>query len=155
MCVHAVGRDFSFPHEHGERHERRRLQMKKSARNRHRTMRFTPEEDEAIEQLAKASGVGFSTLVRACIRIAFRVPTQEEANIRGFTEAITQLNRTGNNLNQLARKVNCGQVEISDSDSRILKETMESVSKLRTTFETYEKLAKKRDLHSEIESIKT
>jgi len=129
--------------------------MSKPPRSKARAVRFSPEEDAAIAAFLEESGMGFSTMLRSCVRIAFAVPTEEEANLRGFGEAISQLGRTGNNLNQLTRRVNRGQVSLSMEDSAVLRESLEAVTALRGAFETYQRLAQARDLGSTIAEIET
>lgn len=116
-------------------------------------MRFTPDEAEAIDRQAKASGLGFASLVRACIRIALAVPTDEEGSVYDFARASDQLARVGNNLNQIAYRINKGQVRITDEDRETMREMSDAVRNLHRAFVKYQELADRRDLSSKISDI--
>lgn len=88
---------------------RRRLKL--------RTMRFSPEEDAAITQMAAASGYSFAELVRHALlttpppRAARRhiVQDQNIARLMGELARIkAEAGKHGSNLNQIAHYLNAG-----------------------------------------------
>lgn len=125
----------------------------KQARIKPTSIRFSPEEHAYLAALAERSGIKLARLVRACIRIALGVPSVEEANLRQFDEIARQLQRVGNNLNQVARRANSGKVTLSNSDGTALHNVIETVGELRKGLDEYRRLAQSRDLTAAIEEI--
>lgn len=89
----------------------------KRRRTKPRNVRFTPEEDAAIDQMAAASGYSFAELVRHALfstpppRPSRRPRTEEEAIARLMTELArlkAEAGKHGSNLNQIAHHLNAG-----------------------------------------------
>ena len=71
-------------------------------------MRMTADEYEKLKAQSERTGLTMSSVMRSAwkrLKIVELPPTD-------FTETVTQLRRIGNNLNQLARAANMGEVHI-------------------------------------------
>ena len=74
------------------------------------TSRFTPEEAEKIRRIAESKGITVSDLIRRSV-LKLKIPermTPEKFSKRNevFRRYLSEVNRIGVNLNQIARKVN-------------------------------------------------
>ena len=68
------------------------------------SVRLTREEREHLNQLSQRSGLTLSNTIRACI-------SQTELRERppaALGQLYTEINHIGNNINQIARKMNAG-----------------------------------------------
>ena len=68
------------------------------------SVRLTKEEREHLKRLADESGLTMSDAIRACVagtEIRQRPPSE-------IKDLYTEVNRIGNNINQIARSVNAG-----------------------------------------------
>ena len=74
------------------------------------SVRMTPFEYAALEERCEKSGVTISDFIRAA---------SKETNlimIEGIPEMIVELNRIGNNINQIAKAVNYGLLTGAEAD---------------------------------------
>jgi hypothetical protein len=74
-------------------------------------VRLTKEEREHLKRLADESGLTMSDAVRACLagrEIRQRPPSE-------IKDLYTEVNRIGNNINQIARSVNAGIASAEDA----------------------------------------
>ena len=67
-------------------------------------MRLTEEERLHLDQLAQASGLSRSNVIRACLERTEIRPCQPAE----ISDLYREINRIGVNINQIARKVNAG-----------------------------------------------
>ena len=75
------------------------------------SVRLTKEEREHLKRLADESGLTMSDAVRACVagtEIRQRPPSE-------IKDLYTEVNRIGNNINQIARSVNAGIANAEDA----------------------------------------
>ena len=75
------------------------------------SVRLTKEEREHLKRLADESGLTMSDAVRACVagtEIRRRPPSE-------IKDLYTEVNRIGNNINQIARSVNAGIANAEDA----------------------------------------
>jgi len=126
----------------------------KTPRTRQINIRASEEEWAFWQALSEESGTKISSLVRAAAQIGLGVPSAEEANIRSFPEAISQLSRAGNNLNQLTRRANQGHLVLSDAQAEAVEATHLAVKSLIKIFAEYQSLAQRRDLNARIQDLK-
>ncbi len=68
-----------------------------------KTIRFTPDEYEKIEEQREKTNLDFTSFCKSAI-LKKRVKTKEEENFK--RDLIYQINKIGVNLNQIARAVN-------------------------------------------------
>lgn len=73
-------------------------------------VRLTPDELALLEERSARTGRTMSELIRAALKKQKIV----ELPPADFAEAVVQLRRIGNNLNQIARAVNAGEVHIPE-----------------------------------------
>ena len=73
-------------------------------------VRLTPDELALLEERSARTGRTMSDLIRAALKKQKIV----ELPHADFAEAVVQLRRIGNNLNQIARAVNMGEVHIPE-----------------------------------------
>ena len=74
-------------------------------------MRLTEEEWLHLDQLAQASGLSRSNVVRACLEQTEIRPRQPAE----ITDLYREINRIGVNINQIARSVNAGIATAEDA----------------------------------------
>ena len=94
--------------------------------------RLTSQEHNALRAEASDRSLTLSKLLRQ-ILIAHLTRQRAELPTRGgpTSDALRELTRIGNNLNQLARQANTGLVTVSASDlNRILAEVLTAVRRL-------------------------
>ena len=92
---------------------------------------MTKEEREHLDQLSQESGLSLSDTVRACIS-GTEIRQRQDAEIK---DLYTEINRIGNNINQIARSVNAGIADAEDVRQALLLlrkvyELMEAVADL-------------------------
>lgn len=91
--------------EKASRHGGEKRRMKKTA-----AARLTPEEYAAVLERADRAGLSLSAFARHCLlgdpgpRAVRRAPIYRQM----LSRAIAELNKTGSNLNQIARSLNSG-----------------------------------------------
>ena len=75
-----------------------------------KTVRFTPEEAERLEVIAKSKGITVSELIR---RSTLGIPIPEHASIERLAKGnktlhsyLSEVNKIGSNVNQIARYCN-------------------------------------------------
>ena len=68
---------------------------------------MTKEEREHLDHLSRESGLSLSDTVRACIS-GTEIRQRQGAEIKNL---YTEVNRIGNNINQIARSVNSGNAD--------------------------------------------
>ena len=73
-------------------------------------LRLTPDEFALLKEQSERTGRSMSDLIRA----AWKKMRIVELPPADFSETVVQLRRIGNNLNQIARAVNAGEVHISE-----------------------------------------
>ena len=81
----------------------------KEKRERRITLRLTEEEYQLLHQLAEERGITVSELVRKRLfgqRLPQPAPLKILGKVKECKRLAYELNRIGNNLNQIARKVN-------------------------------------------------
>lgn len=86
----------------------------------------TPDEYTAIENRARAAGLSTAAYLRACA-LGDKGPRSQRrpsVEIEQFGKAIAELNKIGNNVNQIAHAVNLGK----DPDRILLKRMAEELS---------------------------
>lgn len=125
----------------------------KTPRTRQINIRASEEEWAFWQALSEETGTKISSLVRMAAQIGLGVPSAEEANIRAFPEAVAQLSRAGNNLNQLTRRANQGYLVLSDGQAETIEATHQAVKSLLDVFAAYQSLAQRRDLKARIEDL--
>ena len=125
----------------------------KPTKNRQINIRVTEAEKAFWGALSVETEETISTLIRAAANIGLGMPTEEEASIRGFSEAVYQLRMVGTNLNQLTRRANQKQLTMSSSQAMILSETLSSVRELRALFEQFQDAAASRNLAKSIAEL--
>jgi len=87
------------------------------------SIRLKPKEKNALFALAKKRKVSSSELIRRLIREAvFHGPTFFDEDLSAITDLKREVNRTGRNLNQIARRVNSGAVKTDPLNALIIKE---------------------------------
>ena len=77
---------------------------------------MTKEEREHLDQLSRESGLSLSDTVRACIS-GTEIRQRQGAEIK---DLYTEINRIGNNINQIARSVNAGIADAEDARQALL-----------------------------------
>ena len=78
-------------------------------------VRLTQEESNRLKERSERTGISMSGIVRAALKKQKIV----ELPPADFTETVVQLRRIGNNLNQLARAANSGDVQIPEIKSAL------------------------------------
>ena len=73
-------------------------------------VRLTKEESDRLKERSERTGISMSGIVRAALKKQKLV----ELPPADFTETVVQLRRIGNNLNQLTRAANSGDVQIPE-----------------------------------------
>ena len=73
-------------------------------------VRLTAEEKDLLKEQSERTGRSMSDLIRA----AWKKMKIVELPPADFSETVVQLRRIGNNLNQLTRAVNAGEVNIPE-----------------------------------------
>lgn len=73
-------------------------------------VRLTAEEKDLLKEQSKRTGRSMSDLIRA----AWKKMKIVELPPADFSETVVQLRRIGNNLNQLTRAANAGEVNIPE-----------------------------------------
>jgi pilus assembly protein TadC len=68
------------------------------------SVRMTAKERCRLDALCRASGLSISSFIRSCLD-GVQIRPREPTEIR---ELYTEINRIGNNINQIARSVNAG-----------------------------------------------
>ena len=89
-----------------------RAKLKEKEKERFLSVRLTKEEREHLKRLADESGLTMSDAVRVCLagtEIRQRPPSE-------IKDLYAEVNRIGNNINQIARSVNAGIA--SEEDAR-------------------------------------
>ena len=81
-------------------------------------VRLTQEESDRLKERSERTGISMSGIVRAALKKQKLV----ELPPADFTETVVQLRRIGNNLNQLTRAANSGEVQIPE-----IKETLSEI----------------------------
>ena len=104
---------------------------KKDEKNCFVNVRMTVEERSRLEGMAKEAGLTRSDFVRACVS-GKEIRQRQGAEIG---QLYTEINRIGNNINQIARSVNAG---IADA-----KDAREALFLLRRVYELMEAVADK------------
>ena len=100
----------------------------KAVRTIRTTVRLSPQEHQALKERATDCGRQISTFMRESALGA--IPRQRQPRIE--REAVHQLARVGNNLNQLARAANTtGRAELSRRLDEVLQEVLEAIADLR------------------------
>ena len=100
----------------------------KATRTIRTTVRLSPEEHQALKERATDCGRQISTYMRETALGA----TPRARPHRIEREAIHQLARVGNNLNQLARAANTtGRVELSQRLDEVLQEVLGAIADLK------------------------
>lgn len=80
------------------------------------SVRLTAEEREHLDQLARASGLSLSNVIRACIdRTEIRQRQPAEIN-----NLYREINKIGVNINQIAKSVNAGIATRNDVKEALL-----------------------------------
>jgi len=84
--------------------------MEKPKRTVRITSRFTPEEAERIKRIAESKGITVSDLIRRSV-LKLKIPermTPEKFSKRNevFRRYLSEINKIGANINQIARKCN-------------------------------------------------
>lgn len=105
--------------------------MKEENKNSIISFRVTPEEKAWIEEHSYGHYRRISDFVRDCI---FK---KEIVNISGADEIARELQRIGNNLNQLTRAVNAGMTRVVD-----LETTKQEVAKVWQSLNSFLQLAR-------------
>lgn len=105
-------------------------------RQRHRTIgvSVTPEEQALITAKAREAGLSLAAYLRASSlgSAGLRAKRSAPVNAELFALAIAQLNKAGNNLNQLARAVNMhGVGAVANENFAALAETRAAVAQIR------------------------
>ena len=95
------------------------------------TFRMTKEERTRLDHLTEQSGLSISDLVRSALN-GVEIRQRQGAEIG---QLYTEINRIGNNINQIARSVNAG---IADE-----KDAREALFLLRKVYELMEAVADK------------
>ena len=95
-------------------------------KTRRHTIRFTPRQWEQIHQRARDCGCAFGTYVRGA---ALGTMPRERRRLRE-ERALYHLARIGNNLNQIARRLNSG-IPVAESEIRT---AMDRVNQLLEEF---------------------
>ena len=109
----------------------RRSGSEKRRRGRPRSIRFTPEEDDRIVAMEKATRLPFAALVRHAL---FNTPPprgsrRASVDDQKLAQALAQLGKVGGNVNQLAKQANIGNYRQDD-----IKMALRDLSELRTVF---------------------
>ena len=93
----------------------------------------TPEEHAEITAKAKAAGLSAGGYLRACAlgRVTPGTQRRAPADREMMEEAIAELRRVGNNINQIARAANMNEPTDSVSLNHALKEYMNTLHQLR------------------------
>ena len=73
-------------------------------------VRLTKEESDRLKERSERTGISMSGIVRTALKKQKLV----ELPPADFTETVVQLRRIGNNLNQLTRAANSGDVQIPE-----------------------------------------
>ena len=76
-------------------------------------LRLTPDEFALLKEQSERTGRSMSDVIRAAWK-RMRIVELPPAD---FTETVVQLRRIGNNLNQLTRAANAGEVDIPEIKS--------------------------------------
>jgi len=94
-----------------------------------RTVRFSPAEDAAVEEKARNSALSFGSFLRASAlgNPGPRSRRSPPLNAELLAYAVAQLNRAGNNLNQLMRTLNAAQAAGSQDSAVAIQETRAAV----------------------------
>ena len=106
-------------------------------------MRFSPEEAEKLELIAKAKGITISELIRSAV---LKLPIPERISLeklakrdKNFKRFLYEINRVGVNLNQIARYCN----QYREVDAKVLEKVIEMERELKELLERiYEELTK-------------
>ena len=111
-----AGGKFARPRAVKNNTAKRKNTMKKGVTNQTEkdcflSVRLTKEEKQHLEQLAKQSGLTLSNTIRACIN-GTEIRQSQPAEIG---KLYTEVNRIGNNINQIARSVNAGIATAEDA----------------------------------------
>ena len=75
-----------------------------TGKNRFLSVRMTEAERKHLDELAEKSGLSLSNTIRSCIN-GTELRERQSAEIR---DLYTEINHIGNNINQIARKINAG-----------------------------------------------
>ena len=78
-------------------------------------VRLTKEESDRLKERSERTGISMSGIVRAALKKQKIV----ELPPADFTETVVQLRRIGNNLNQLTRAANSGNMQIPEIKSAL------------------------------------
>ena len=91
------------------------------------------EELARIEEKASASGLSLSSFLRASAlgSTGPRAKRRPPVNAELLAYAVAQLNRTGSNLNQIAKTLNAGRAVGAEDALTALAETRAAVAKIR------------------------
>ncbi|MEM7243159.1 MAG: ribbon-helix-helix domain-containing protein [Pseudomonadota bacterium] len=100
--------------------------------------RVTPEEGELLDQLVKAHGFkSRSTALRALIRISTGLLETDPAIIRAWKDFARSNVKIGNNINQLTRKVNRGELIWKEEDRRLVEAVRQNVHEVNRLLADY------------------
>lgn len=116
-------------------------------------IRVTEAERAFWRALSDETDVSISTLIRAAANIGLGMPTEEEGDIRNFSDAVYQLRMVGTNLNQLTKRANQKQLTMSANQAEVLTETLLAVRELRSMFDQFQRAAASRNLSVSIAEI--
>lgn len=116
------------------------------------TIRFDDDELEWLKERAAKTGLrGVTSVVRVCLRVAFGIPTKEEAYSHGFRDYLIQLTGVARNLNQMTRAANMGKLRWNGKAEQQIAELQGEVRTLIRYFEDYTRTANRRSLVEAIE----
>jgi len=112
---------------------------KKSGSNRRRkqevvTFRATASEKQSIEAAADAEGLTRGSYIREKLLKAPETSRRRKplADLAVLPRLLGELNRSGGNINQIARRINFGETPLADELRDVLEAQREAVAKIRT-----------------------
>ena len=94
--------------------------------------RVSPEEHAALNQKARDAGLSIGSYLRACGlgSPGPRARRNPPLNAELLAYAVAQLNRAGNNLNQLNKRLNAAQAVGAEESSAAIAETREAIRQI-------------------------